>query len=270
MIQFVEASWLADQLALPSREILILDPRLRVRYTSGHLKDAVHMPMKKAFDSQGRLLSDERLARWLGSCGVTTERTLVLYDQFGGGGPQAGSMMAWVLQYLGHPDVRFLRVPFERWKADGRDVFYRPVNPEPATFKANPRSELRTFSDDLAQDSSSSSVNIIDTRGEDEYTGAHVATPDDLPGHIPGARNIPWMRLVSEDNGLFLSEEKIRDLLQEANLAPDRKTITYCRAGPRAAVALIALQQLGSEVSLYDGSFADWSRRDKPREISTQ
>lgn len=260
-MQLVEASWLEGQLASTVPDLVLVDPRLRVRYTSGHLEKAVHVPMRKIFGETGSLLPDEHLAAWLGSLGIGTDRPAVLYDQHGGGGAQAGAMMAWLLQYLGHPDVRFLRIPFEQWQAEGREIFYRPVVAEPSTFVAQPRLELRSQWNDV--EALDRGLDILDTRSEAEFAGAEVAAPDDLPGHIPQAKNIPWLKFVSGSGSLFRAPEELRALLERAGLS-GRRMVTYCRSGPRAAVAFIALQQAGYEVSLYDGSLADWSRRGRP------
>lgn len=260
MVQLVEASSLARELA--SDAFRLVDPRLRVRYLSGHLRNAVHVPLRKAFDADLRLLPDDRLAEWLGRSGVPSDEPVVLYDGYDG---QSGAMLAWILEYLGHRDVRFLRCPFERWAAQGRELFYRPVTAEPAQFEAQPRPELRATWRDLAGAATQS--NVLDTRSREEFSGEE-ALGDDPPGRIPGATNIPWLEFVSQGDDLFRPDAELRPLLRAAGIDPARRTIAYCRSGPRAAVAAIALQQLGLEVSLYDGSFLDWSQRqDLPIEL---
>jgi thiosulfate/3-mercaptopyruvate sulfurtransferase len=37
--------------------------------------------------------------------------------------------------------------------------------------------------------------------------------------------------------------------------------VTYCHIGIQGSVAYVAARSLGCDVSLYDGSFEDWSRR---------
>jgi thiosulfate/3-mercaptopyruvate sulfurtransferase len=48
------------------------------------------------------------------------------------------------------------------------------------------------------------SVNLVDVRSPDEFTGKIIAPfglPETAqrPGHIPGARNIPWSKTARED-----------------------------------------------------------------------
>lgn len=251
MAALVDPHWLESRLT--AEAIRVVDPRRPIPYLQGHLAGAVNVPALKAFDAEGRLLPDEALAEWLGRSGIGAERPVVLYD---GSDGQSGALLAWLLEYLGHPDVRFLEIPLERWKAGGRELFYRPVAAEPARFDLRPRSELRASWRDLA---GSTGLNVLDVRSAEEYSGKLVT--DGRPGHIPGATNVPWLSFVGEGERLLRPAAKLRRLLAEAGIRPERKTVAYCRTGPRAAVAFLALQQLGYAVSLYDGSFADWARR---------
>lgn len=251
MVQFVDAAWLAERLSAP--DFALVDPRRPMRYLQGHLQGAVNVPASGAFGPDGALLEDGRLAEWLGRSGVPSERPVVLYDGYDG---QSGAMMAWLLAYLGHPDVRFLETPLDRWAAEGCEVFYRPVPAEPQTFTPRPRPELRATWKDLAE---GASVALLDTRSEEEYSGERVT--EERAGHIPGARNIPWLRFVSREGRLFRSEAELRPLLSAAGIGPERPVVAYCRSGSRAAVALVALRRIGYDVRLYDGSFADWARR---------
>lgn len=252
MVKLVEPGWLESRLG--SGEFLLADPRLRVRYLSGHPRGAVHVPARQAFGPDGRLRPDDELAAWLASRGVSAEHPVVIYDNADG---QAGALLAWILEYLGHQDVRFLRTPFERWAAEGAELFYRPVEPAPARFEPRPRPELRATWRDLV---AGGAANALDVRTPEEFSGERT-TGDDRPGHIPGARNLPWERFVRSEGDLLLGPDEVRAALAEAGLDPERRTVSYCRSGLRAAVGWLALHEAGLEVALYDGSFADWSSR---------
>ncbi len=253
MIRLVAGGWLARE--LDSDAFTLVDPRLRVRYLSGHAAGAIHVPMRKIFGDDGRLLPDETLARWLGDLGVGTDRPVVLYDQYDA---QSGAMLAWALTYLGHPDVRLVNTPFDDWVADGQELFYRPVEAEPAVFELTPRSELRSTARDMLADGS---VKLLDTRSAEEFSGEQVLG-DDRPGRIPGAIHLSWLSFIQKDGDeLFLPEDELVPLLAAAGITRDEPTIVYCRSATRASVACLALGQLGYRVSLYDGSFADWSAR---------
>lgn len=253
MIRLVAGEWLARE--LDSGAFTLVDPRLRVRYLSSHAAGAIHVPMRKLFGDDGRLRPDEALAGWLGGLGVGTNRPVVLYDQHDG---QSAAMLAWTLVYLGHPDVRLLDAPFDSWVADGQELFYRPVEAAPAVFALAPRPELRATAQDVLGEES---AQLLDVRSAEEFSGEQVLG-NDRAGHIPGAANLPWLSFVrDEGHELLAPKEELAPLLAAAGVTRERPTIVYCRSATRASVAYVALDQLGYAVSLYDGSYADWSAR---------
>jgi len=250
VLRSIDADWLESRLGSPA--LTLIDPRRPIMYLQGHIRTAINVPVSRAFDGAGRLLADDQLGQWLGGAGISSQGSVVIYDDYDA---QSGAMMAWLLEYLGHPDVAFLNMPFGRWRKERREIFYKPVQAAPTTFSANRRSALRASWRDLASDSP---INVLDVRSPDEYSGK---PGEARSGHIPRAKNIPWLHFVGSEQTLFHPAGRIRQSLKDVGIQPDRKTIVYCQMGPRAAVGLVALQLLGYDVSLYDGSFSDWQQR---------
>ena len=86
-----------------------------------------------------------------------------------------------------------------------------------------------------------------------------------LAGHIPGARNLYWERLlVSREDPRFRPAAELRALFEEAGATPDRTVVAYCMIGMRASVTYFVSRLLGYETRFYDGSWDDWSRRGLP------
>jgi thiosulfate/3-mercaptopyruvate sulfurtransferase len=250
VIRGVDASWLQDRLGEDG--LTVFDPRSRIRYLSGHVSGALSVPTQDAFAADGRLLSDDELASWLGHCGVATEGTVVLYADADG---QSGAMLAWILAYLGHPDVRVLTTRFEHWDDEGGELFYRSAATAPTIFVAKPKPEFRATRAVAA----SGRVRLLDTRTPEEFTGEKVIG-DDPPGHIPGATNLSHQSFLGDGHDLLASKEEIAARLADVDLDLDEPIVTYCRSGLRASVAWLALHLAGAPVTLYDGSFLDWTR----------
>lgn len=255
MATVVTAQWLEAQ---GDRSTLLLDPRRPMRYLQGHLKQAVNLPVYKAFDAEGKLLPDEQLQHWLRAAGLDDQRTPVVYDSFDG---QNGAMLTWLLEYFGRRDMHVLSIFYERWVAEGHEVFYRPVPPVPGNFTAHPNPRLRVALDDLRREPG---LKLIDFRSREEYSGQQDR--DGRPGHIPGAVNIVWRDLVGSQQEVLASPERIRQLVSDAGIQPDDTVVAYCRLGMRAAVGYLALQQAGYDVRLYDRSYAEWARSGLPVE----
>jgi thiosulfate/3-mercaptopyruvate sulfurtransferase len=256
MATLVSAQWMEQH--VDATEVLLLDPRRPMRYLQGHLKNAVNLPLYKAFDADAQLRPDAQLQHWLGAAGLDDQTTPVIYDAFDG---QNGALLAWLLEYFGRTDVHVLNIFYDRWKAEGRDVFYKPVTPVPKIFTARVHPNLRATIDDIR---AGSGRKLIDFRSREEYTGQQDR--DGKPGHIPQAVNIVWRDLVGPEQQVVAPPEKIDQLLSAAGIQPGDQLIGYCRAGLRAAVGYLALQQAGYDIRLYDRSYAEWARSGLPIE----
>jgi thiosulfate/3-mercaptopyruvate sulfurtransferase len=180
----------------------------------------------------------------------------VIYDSFDG---QNGAMLVWLLEYFGRTDVHLLNIFFERWVAEGHEVFYKPVPAVSKTFTARVNPQMRVTIDDLRRDSG---LKLIDFRSREEYTGEQDR--DGQPGHIPGAVNIVWRDLVGPQQEVLASCENIQQLVGATGIQRDDRIVAYCRLGMRAALGYLALQQAGYDVRLYDRSYAEWARRGLP------
>jgi thiosulfate/3-mercaptopyruvate sulfurtransferase len=256
MFQLVSADWVQPRLSAP--EYLVLDPRSPVRYMAGHLENAVNLPVVKAFDPEAGLLSVEKLESWLGAAGLDASLTPVIYDAADG---RNAAMLAWILLYLGRNDVHLMEILLERWVADSREIFYKPVAPRPRNFAARVQPGVRANGEQVA---GASRARLVDFRSGDEFTGK--LDTENKPGHIPGAVNLPWQQLLGDDQRLLAPPEELRGLMAAAGIAPGDEVVAYCRSGLRAAVGYLALALLGYKVRLYDGSYADWVRSGRPVE----
>lgn len=257
MVTLVSAQWLEERLDAP--EFLLLDPRRPMRYLQGHLKNAVNLPMYKAFDAEAKLLPDDQLQQWLGAAGLDDQTTPIIYDGYDG---QNGALLAWLLEYFGRADVHLLNIFYDRWKAEGRAVFYRPVTPQPKTFTARVNPGLRATIDDIRE---GTGCRLIDFRSREEYTGEQDR--DGKPGHIPRAVNVVWRDLIGPEQEVIAAPEKVERLLSAVSIQRGDQLIGYCRAGLRAAVGYLALRQAGYDIRLYDRSYAEWARSGLPVEV---
>jgi thiosulfate/3-mercaptopyruvate sulfurtransferase len=227
-----------------------------MRYLQGHLKQAVNLPVYKAFDAESKLQSDAQLQRWIGAAGLDDRTTPVIYDSFDG---QNGAMLSWLLEYFGRTDVHLLNIFYERWVADGHQVFYKPVAPVSKPFTARINSHIRVTLEDLRHESD---LKLIDFRSREEYVGEQDR--DGKPGHIPGAVNIVWRNLNGPQQEVLASQETVQQLVDAAGIRRNDRIVAYCRLGMRAALGYLALQQAGYDVRLYDRSYAEWARSGLP------
>src|SRR5437867_1733500 len=131
-------------------------------------------------------------------------------------------------------------------------------------IQAAGRPEIRALRDEVLQKVTSKSA-FVDVRSPEEYRGEKLA-PDHLPqeqaqvpGHIRGAKNIPWVKAANED-GTFKSADELKELYGAEGITSDREVIAYCRIGERSSHTWFALQELlgFSNVKNYDGSWTEY------------
>ncbi len=237
---------------------VIVDPRRPMKYLSGHLSGAVNLPVYRAFGEDGSLLDAAALGEWLGVGGVGDGVTPVLYDSPQG---QNAAMLAWIMEYLGAPEIFLLDIFFERWKSDGGEVVYRPVEPEKRRFTPRLNQRLRATLDEVR---SNITDPLVDFRSSEEFTGERDL--DGNPGHIPHAVNLVWRDLNGSEDRLLAPREQLERQIAAAGIGHGQKVIAYCRSGPRAALGYLALTQTGYNARLFDGSFAQWARAGMPVE----
>lgn len=298
----VSTEWLANHLDDP--DIRIVDVRWRSRYENGkgisfddregylegHIPGAVFVGMvgnlsDPAHPVPDMLVQAAPFAEVMGNLGVANDTLVVAYDNMGL--PLGSARLWWALSYYGHDRVRVLDGGLRQWQAEGRPVSTDVPSIEPAVFTANPRPEWIVHKHDVAAALDDPDTLIIDCLSREQYSGDGGG---DLwgprPGHIPGAVNVPALANIDPALGMATSAEReqllknrqsftfaapdiLATLYGEVGLTSHRKVITTCGRGFAAACGLLALRILGHEnVSLYDGSWSEWSAdQDLPCEV---
>jgi thiosulfate/3-mercaptopyruvate sulfurtransferase len=102
---------------------------------------------------------------------------------------------------------------------------------------------------------------VVDARSAPRFAGEAPEPRPGLPsGHMPGARNLPFDRLLNE--GRLAAPAEVTKRFEEAGVDLSRPVVTTCGSGVTAALLLFALARLGKEdVAVYDGSWTEWASR---------
>jgi thiosulfate/3-mercaptopyruvate sulfurtransferase len=207
-------------------------------------------------------IDQETLTGLLRSASVNPDTTVILYA---GNNNWFAAYAYWLLKYLGFDAVRLLNGGRKKWELESRPLTDEvPSYPGGAvSLDASVRSEIRAFRNQVLARLRRGV--FVDVRSPEEYRGEKLA-PDHLPqeqsqvpGHIPGAANIPWSKAANED-GTFKSADDLRALYEDAGVTADREVIAYCRIGERSAHTWFALTELLGypDVKNYDGSWTEY------------
>ncbi|WP_292701052.1 rhodanese-like domain-containing protein, partial [Microbacterium sp. 69-10] len=98
---------------------------------------------------------------------------------------------------------------------------------------------------------------LLDARAGERYRG-ETEPLDPIPGHIPGARNLPITRMLTEDSR-FRPASEIAAAFDEAGADGSIPIAAYCGSGITAAQLALAGELAGREVTVYPGSWSAWS-----------
>ena len=185
----------------------------------------------------------------IGDLGITPDNTVVVYDT----GTLFAARLWWVLHWLGHERIHILDGGLAAWKAAGFETQSGPIDRTQIklpSYAGQPRDGALATVDEVIAALDDPDTNIVDARTPDEFA----------EGHIPGAVNINYPRNAeSERPKRYRPAEELFALYTDAGVTPDTRVIPYCSTGVRSAVTFFALHLLGYEVSLFTGSWAEWS-----------
>jgi thiosulfate/3-mercaptopyruvate sulfurtransferase len=263
----VSTEWLAQHRDDPSVRVIEVDEDI-TEYEKGHIANALawnwntdlHAPVGRDYVDQ------EGLAVLLGRAGVGDDTTVVLY---GGNNNWFAAYAYWLLRHLGFANVRLLDGGRKKWELESRELTQdvasfpatdlrigEPVNGDIRALRDDVLGRIREGGDGTA---------FIDVRSPEEYRGEKLA-PDHLPqeqaqvpGHIPGAANIPWVQAANDD-GTFKSADELLALYGGAGITSGKEVIAYCRIGERSSHTWFALHELlgFDDVKNYDGSWTEY------------
>ncbi|MEH3036511.1 MAG: sulfurtransferase [Sphingomonas adhaesiva] len=228
-------------------------------FAAGHIPGAVFMDLAAFSDTASPLPSTmpgpAQFASRMGKLGLGDGTRIVLYDD----AAHRTAARAWVmLRAFGFTDVAILDGGLAAWKAAGLPLDRGAVTPRPR--HATPR-EVGVGLRDMAQVRSAldgGAEQLVDARSAARFTGEEADPRAGVaPGHMPGARNLPYGRLF-EPHGTWKRGDALAEAFRTAGVDLDRPMTMTCGSGITASVLAFGAHLLGRDASVYDGSWTEW------------
>jgi thiosulfate/3-mercaptopyruvate sulfurtransferase len=168
----VSVDWLEERAGDP--DLIIADVRGFDAYRVGHIPGAIHADLTTLRLASSR---PEAIAAWSGrlqsvvdALGLGPDKTVVFYEDF------SGTMSAygvWLLDAAGFGNGAMLDGGLRAWRGSGHPLATDDVLPQPTSTPIQPdRSVLATAGqilDSLNGPDPAASVNLVDTRGANEF-----------------------------------------------------------------------------------------------------
>ena len=264
MDALVSTEWLQSRLGEPDLRIVDASWHMpasgrngRAEFAAEHIPGAVFLDIDELRDVSSptphMLPAGAEFAAAMEQMGIGREDRIVVYDN----SPIRTAARGWfMLRHFGAKNVAILDGGFQKWTAEGCPVEGGSPSARAAQFQAEEdRGEIVTKQELLG----GIREPLVDARGAPRFDGREAdPRPGVEPGHIPGARNLPFGSLYNED-GTFKPRAEIRRLFEAAGVNPAKPFIATCGSGVTANSLIFAAHLLGNDQArLYDGSWSEW------------
>ncbi len=232
----------------------------RAEYAVAHIPGARFFDIDEIADRRSSLPHmappPEMFVSRLRAMGIGDGHQVVVYD---GAGIRSAARVWWTFRLMGKTDVAVLDGGFPRWRAEGRPVEDQAPLLRDRHLTAARQAGLVKDVTQVAAASKLGDHQIVDARPAGRFRGTE---PEPWPGlrsgHIPGARNLPFLEVLNPD-GTMKDAAALRAAFDAAGVDLARPIITTCGSGVTASVLALALERLGHrDWAVYDGSWAEW------------
>ncbi len=237
----------------------------RAEFEKGHIPSARFFDLVKAADPKSDLAhtlpSADHFAAFAASVGAKRDKTVVVYDNTG----MAPSARAWwMLVTFGYTDVQVLDGGLRAWQREGGALEQGWLSPVHQAAEELPQPDLRKVSDYRGvQRAIASGQVVLDARSSARFHGNAAEPVAGVPsGHISGSINLPYQELLDEAEGCLAPPSLLRERFERAGVDMRAPVVCSCGSGVTACVLALALETLGHPaVTVYDGSWTDWTKR---------
>lgn len=229
----------------------------KAEFLKGHIPGAVFFDLDAVRDHTSpyphMLPQPDMFAEAMAELGVSSGDEVVVYDSVG---LFSAARLWWMLRVFGHSQVRILNGGMKHWKGSLEAGVPRPLR---GRFAPGYRPELVYGRDDVRAFTGA----LCDARSPARFRGEEAEPREGLKsGHIPGAINLHYASLIAD--GRLKPKDALERIFREAGVCLEQPVATSCGSGVTACILALALFELGHEVPVYDGSWAEWGALDLP------
>ena len=260
----VSTEWLARELARPA--LVVLQLGTADSFAAAHIPGAIRLDFDRVIVAppvegglRMELPESAALQSALRTLGVHEGTRVVLVFEQSSAFLRAGRAF-FTLEWAGlEGRVAVLDGGLPAWRAEGRVVATgagrTPVAGDvvlaPQPVRVTSRAEVIEYVRE-------GGPRLVDARIPEVFSGERSGGMA-ADGHIPSAVNLPFSAVTTAD-GKLRSRAELEEVVAASGVGADDTTVAYCNTGFQASWLYLTLRVLGREVSMYDGSFDEWSR----------
>ena len=264
----VSTAWLEAHLGSP--DVCIVDASWHLpaakrdalaEFRDGHIPGAQFFDIDDLSDNASSLPhmlpSPEKFASRMRKLGIGDGKKVIAYDA---AGLFSAARAWWMFKVFGHDDVAVLDGGLPKWRAEGRPLEDGPaLKPQERHFTARYQSMMLRDMAEVAAAVKTGAAQIADARSPARFRGEEAEPRAQVrAGHMPGARNVHYAKLLNAD-GTLKTPAELAAVFAASGIDIAKPVITSCGSGITAAILSLALTELGTRShALYDGSWTEW------------
>jgi thiosulfate/3-mercaptopyruvate sulfurtransferase len=217
------------------------------------------------------LPSAEQFSKDVSDLGISNDDHVVVYTKEN---CFSAARVWWTFKAFGHRKVSIMNGGINAWKTiKGPVESGELAGVTKGSYQATLNNKMVVDWKEVLNVVETGAAQIIDTRSAGRF---HGTAPEPRPGlaggHIPGSLNLPFDRLVKEEDWTtFRSKEEIKEAIEAAGKIMGSKSIISCGTGVTACVLAFGLHLLDQDHEsspIYDGSWTEWGgRSDLPKSL---
>jgi thiosulfate/3-mercaptopyruvate sulfurtransferase len=241
-------------------------------YLAGHIDGAVYANLDQdlaspiSADSGRHPLPDiTDFQAVVEAWGVSDDVQVVVYDN---GNGAIAARLWWMLRWVGHANVAVLDGGITAWLGAGELTSVDIPIIDSMAYKLEPNSKMIVTTEEVAAAQESGDFTLLDARDKNRFDG--VSEPiDSKAGHVPGALNVPFSKLLQSDGRWRPIDELVEIWRRSVTTTEGQSLVAMCGSGVTACHLLITAEMLGLPMPrLYVGSWSEWIR-DESRAVAT-
>lgn len=268
----VTADWLAENIARD--DVKVLDgtwvlPGDEAGLIEGYIPGAQVFDIDAIADLSSpmkhMLPSAAAFAEALSAIGIKNTDHVICYDRHG---LFSSPRVWWTFMTFGHKKVSVLDGGLPAWIKTGHDVSSAPRGSTKSSDFKTASALIKVTDKACVIKAIDDDIQIVDARPAGRFFGTSPEPRAGLrSGRIPRSYSLPFGDMKTAE-GHFKPLADLAATVGKAGINLDKPIITSCGSGITAAGIAFVLHRLGAkEISLYDGSWAEWGASEAPIEI---
>ena len=228
-------------------------------YKKSHIPHALYFDIDKVCNIESDLPhtvpTELQFTSNIEELGINNKSHIILYCH---DGIETSPRAWWLFKLFGHKNVSILNGGLKAWL----NVNGEKSTNIPKVFKSKYitkiNKKLLATNADIIDSLNKNRHQVVDARSIERFTGKEEEPRPGLQkGHIPNSINIPFNLFFN--NGYFIKDKEIRDVLDNNNFNYNKNIISSCGSGVTACVLAFALELIGEKNwQVYDGSWSEW------------